>query len=211
LENYRRALALVGSAPENAVKSKQTHSDVVLSVDKSHGGEGILKEQRFYEADGLITSEKDLALVVFYADCVPAIIADPVNMVAAAVHSGWRGTRDNILSKAVKKLSEKYGSSPANLLCAIGPAIGVCHFEVKEDVYRELTGLYGNDCGRTEDGKFYLDLKQAAQNQLTALNVPPENIVKSPECTYCNETLYSFRREAEKAGRMSAIVLIHNA
>ena len=93
-----------------------------------------------------------------------------------------------------------------DLIFAIGPAIGVCHFEVNEEIYNELTGLYGENCGKTENDKYYLDLKQSVVNQITALGVLPENIAVCDECPYCNESLYSFRREAEKAGRMSAFI-----
>ena len=206
LNNYKSVLELMNSTPEMTVKSKQTHSDIVIKADKSYGGEGIIKEQRFTEADGLITTEKDLTLLVFFADCVPILIADKKTKAIAAVHSGWKGTKDNITARAIEKFINESGSNPDDLLFAIGPSIGICHFEVGEDVYDELTSLYGANCGKIEADKYYLDLKQAVVNQIMKFDIPIDNIAVSDECTYCSKNLYSFRREAEKAGRMSAFI-----
>ncbi len=206
LKNYTDVLNLMNLTPDCAVKSKQTHSDITLTVDKSYGGEGITKEQRFVEADGLITTEKNLAILIFFADCVPVLIADKKQKIMAAVHSGWKGTQKNIVGKAVEKLISEHQCDPKDLLCAIGPCISVCHFEVGEDVFSEMTALYGEDIGKIEGQKYYLDLKKAVAKQLNAHGILPEQIAISDRCTVCDDTLYSFRREGEKAGRMAAFI-----
>lgn len=206
LENYTDVLSLMKLTPERAVKTKQTHSDITLTIDSSFGGEGITKEQRFLEADGLITIEKDLAILIFFADCVPVLIADTKQKIIAAVHSGWKGTQKNIVGKAIQKLISEHHCNPKDLLCAIGPCISVCHFEVGEDVYSEMTALYGEDIGKKESEKFYLDLKKAVTKQMAAHGISLEQIAISDRCTVCDEDLYSFRREGEKAGRMAAFI-----
>ncbi|MBO5409373.1 MAG: peptidoglycan editing factor PgeF [Clostridia bacterium] len=206
LQNYTDVLALMDSTADMAVKSKQTHSDITLTVDTTYGGEGILKEQRYPEADGLITTEKDLAILIFFADCVPVLIADPVKKISAAVHSGWKGTQKNIVGKAVEQLINEHHCNPKDLLCAIGPSIGVCHFEVSKELFDDMTNRYGNEIGEIRDGNFFLDLKKAVTLQLTAHGVAVENIAVSDLCTVCEENLYSFRREGEKAGRMAAFI-----
>ncbi len=206
LQNYTDVLKLMNLTPQKAVKSKQTHSDITLTVDKSYGGEGILKEQRYPEADGLITKEEDLAILIFFADCVPILIADKKQKICAAIHSGWKGTYKNIVGKAVEQLIHDHHCDPKDLLCAIGPSIGPCHFEVSNDLFMEMTSLYGEDTGRVENGKYYLDLKKTVKKQLTAHQIPEEQIANSPLCTVCEESLYSFRREGETAGRMAAFI-----
>lgn len=206
LDNYNAVLSLLNLDASKAVKSKQTHSDITLTVDSSYGGEGILKEQRFREADGLITTEDNLAILIFYADCVPVLIADKKQKIISAVHSGWKGTKKNIVGKTIQKLIEENGSKPEDLLCAIGPSIGLCHFEVDEALYQEMTALFGLDTGKTENGKFYLDLKKTVCHQLRECQIPEENIAISNLCTVCEETMYSYRREGEKAGRMAAFI-----
>ena len=205
LKNYSRVFEILKTTPENTVKSKQTHSDTIITVDKSFGGEGIIKDQRFMEADGLITTDSDLALLVFYADCVPVIIADPVRKSACAVHSGWRGTKENITIKAIEKMIN-LGSEPKDLMAVIGPAIGVCHFEVSENVYMEFKNSPYNEFAIVKDDKFYIDLKKTVKKQIVNSGVLEENIAISDICTYCDNEMYSFRREGEKAGRMAAFI-----
>ncbi len=208
LKNYADVLQLWNLTPNQAVKSKQTHSDITLTVDQSYGGEGILKEQRYPEADGLITKEKDLAILIFFADCVPILIGDKKQKICAAVHSGWKGTYKNIVGKAVEQLILEHNSKPEDLLCAIGPSIGPCHFEVSSDLYNEMTAVYGEDTGIKTNEKYYLDLKKTVKKQLMACKIPDQNIAVSPLCTVCEESLYSFRREGEAAGRMAAFICV---
>lgn len=208
LENYKDVLSLMKLTPKDAVKSKQTHSDITIFADSSYGGEGILKEQRFQEADGLITNEKNLAILIFFADCVPVLIADKKKKIIAAIHSGWKGTYKNIVGKAVCQLITDFHCNPEDLLCAIGPCISVCHFEVSEELFSDMTALYGEDIGKIEDGKYYLDLKKTVKKQLLQHNIPSSQIVISDQCTVCNSDLYSYRREGEKAGRMAAFIAI---
>ena len=210
LKNYEDVLSLMNLSPEQAVKSKQTHSDITLFVDKSYGGEGIIKEQRFMEADGLITNEKNLAILIFFADCVPVLIADKRQNIIAAVHSGWKGTYKNIVGKALEKLISEHNCRPEDLLCAIGPCISVCHFEVSEDLFQEMTAMYGEDIGEKRNDKFYLDLKLTVTKQMKAHGISANQIAVSEHCTVCDSDLYSFRREKEKAGRMAAFIARKN-
>ncbi len=62
---------------------KQIHSAAVLVADCADlCGEG----------DALITNTS-LTVSVRTADCYPILLADPVSHAVAAVHAGWRGTR----------------------------------------------------------------------------------------------------------------------
>ncbi len=79
-----------------------------------------------YRVDGLVTNTPGLALTIYYADCIPVLLYDPVGKAIAAVHSGWRGTSLGIAPKAVAKMTALYGTSPEDVLAAIGPGIGPC-------------------------------------------------------------------------------------
>ncbi len=206
LENFKRALLCIDSDCENAVRSKQTHSDVVLYADEGFRGCGLIREQHFFEADGLMTDIKDLSLVVFYADCVPVIIADKKTRVVSAVHSGWRGTESNIVSKAIEKMCSLKNCNPSDMIVAIGPCIGVCHFEVDKNVYDKFIPVYGEEFGRIKDGKYYVDLGRIVCAQAEKAGVSRENIAFIDKCTYCENEFYSYRRQNQRAGRMAAII-----
>jgi YfiH family protein len=76
-----------------------------------------------YEADGLITNEKNVPLVISVADCVPILLYDPVRGAVGAVHAGWRGTVQDIAAKAVRRLAAEYGSRPEDIRAALGPLL----------------------------------------------------------------------------------------
>ena len=111
----------------------QVHGSRV--VVHSIGWEGWL---RIDEADGHASSDRGTALVVGVADCVPVFIAHPAGA-AAILHSGWRGTAARIVERGIETLAQR-GFSAGELRIHLGPAIcGKC-YEVKADVYRQLTG-----------------------------------------------------------------------
>src|SRR5204863_2940979 len=81
------------------------------------------------------------AVGVRVADCVPILVyADGA---AAAVHSGWRGTRLGIAGRAIRGLQHAVGANPGQMLAAIGPCIGRCCYEVSSGLAAEFRALFG--------------------------------------------------------------------
>ena len=66
-ENYRRFCACAGVDMDRLVLSRQVHETTVRPCTAGDAGKG-LDRQRDYDADGLITNEKNLPLAVFSAD-----------------------------------------------------------------------------------------------------------------------------------------------
>src|SRR6185369_4792699 len=92
------------------------------------------------EADALITDDPGVALGVFVADCIPALIVDPRTGAVAAAHAGWRGTIAGVLPAAVRALVHELGARPDDLRVVLGPAIGSCCFEVGAEVVAAFAG-----------------------------------------------------------------------
>ena len=67
--------------------------------------------------DGLITDKKDNVLSLTFADCTPLYFYDPVKNVIGNVHSGWKGTYQEIAKMAVKSLVQNYDINPKDLIC----------------------------------------------------------------------------------------------
>lgn len=191
---------------ENLVFSKQVHDDIIYDVKKEDIGNGITKPNKLESADGLICCEANIPLVTFYADCVPLFFLDPKEKVIALSHSGWKGTVKNIAAKTVNKMVKDYGSHTDNILCAIGPSIRECHFEVGDDVAEIFAEL---DCGVTKKygDKYHVNLQQTITNQLTSCGIVKSNITDSEICTYCNsDMLFSHRKTNGKRGNLAAIM-----
>jgi hypothetical protein len=169
---------------------KQVHSDVVVRAR----GAGLLGE-----ADAVVTTTPELWLSVRTADCLPILLADPIAHVVAAVHAGWRGTVARIVEKTVRRMQE-LGAELGEIRASIGPGIGLCCFEVGEEVSPHF-GLAGKTC---------VDLAEANERQLLDAGLELSQIWVSKHCTKCEgELFHSYRRDAAAAGRMvSAIRLV---
>jgi YfiH family protein len=165
------------------------------------------------EADGIISNDPALALVVRVADCAPLLVADKRNRAVAAVHAGWRSTMRRIAAEVVRSLAASYGSRPEDLVVAIGPSLGACCGEMGEEVVTAFAeaGHDGTSIDRwfrREPGRRpHFDLWRANADQLVAAGVPAENIHSSGLCTRTHAgTFHSYRASGPGAGRMAAVI-----
>jgi purine-nucleoside/S-methyl-5'-thioadenosine phosphorylase / adenosine deaminase len=181
--------AIAPSAPPLAW-AKQVHSAVALPARPGACGEG----------DALFAENSGLALSVATADCVPVLIAGPQSL--AAIHAGWRGIAGGVIPATVEKLKRP----PKEWTAWIGPAIGVCCYEVGDEVAEQVVAASAPEVAvQGPAGRPHLDLPGAAQIQLAAAGVG-EVIVLS-RCTQCDEEkLWSYRREGKRAGRNLAFI-----
>jgi polyphenol oxidase len=173
---------------EGMASLKQIHSALALAANQPGcAGEG----------DALLTASRGLPLSVRTADCYPILLADTKNRAVAAVHAGWRGTAGRVVVETIAKMRAQFGTSPADIVAAIGPGIGVCCYEVGAEVGL-LFGLEG--AGR-------IDLAAANRRQLTDAGVEEPHIDVFGACTFCEAgRFHSFRREKEQAGRMISYI-----
>jgi len=145
----------------------QTHSDVVTFV----------KSPRVYESDGIYTEKPKLGLVVQTADCMPILLNDKKRI--GAIHSGWRGLKNNIVEKAIKKFDVN------QLSISIGPHAQSCCYEIKEDVKK-----YFNDYTEVRDDMFFLNMSQVLKDLSEEKGFQLEI---SSICTICNSSYNSYR------------------
>ena len=210
-ENYRRLAAALGLPEGRLVLSKQVHGADIRLVTAADAGKGLWRPGD-YEADGLMTQEPELPLVVFSADCIPLLLADPVRRAVAAVHAGWRGTAQGIAARAVEEMGRAFGTRPEDLVAAIGPGIGPCCFETDGDVPQAMTAAMGREAApylRRAGEKWQVDLKGLNLRQLTLAGVAAERIDICPLCTACHPELYwSHRRMGDRRGVQAAVVAI---
>ncbi|MFQ5587084.1 MAG: peptidoglycan editing factor PgeF [Thermodesulfobacteriota bacterium] len=190
----------------------QVHGDRVLVVDNHTDIRSLLQRREKPMADAIITDQKGIAIGVLTADCVPIILADPVKKVVGIVHAGWKGTADDICSKAVASFHYYFGSTPDEISAAIGPSIGPCCYEVAEKTARLFfaTPFQGKDILVTSGaGRWKLDLRKANRTQLVKNGVKEGNISVSNLCTSCSTDLFfSHRREGSPTGRQLSFVLM---
>jgi polyphenol oxidase len=212
IENFKRVAEVLDINHENMVFSNQVHDNKVKAVDEKDLGKGIVRDSDILGYDGLITDRPGVALVTFYADCVPVLFFDPVKKVIAASHSGWRGTVKEIASVTVKKMEEEYNCCLKNIKVAIGPSLGQCCFEVGEEVYIEFVQTLPwceRYCKKRDNEKWYIDLQSIILTTLTHSGISEENIFKANVCTKCNRDIFfSHRGDMGKTGSLAAVMQI---
>jgi hypothetical protein len=209
-ENYRRLCAALGTDLKGLVMTHQVHQDDVREASRGD----ILPHLAApipYDTDALVTNQPGLCLTIYYADCIPVLLYDPVRKAIGAVHSGWRGTSLGIVPKAVRTLAQRYGSDPKDVLAAIGPGIGPCCFETHRDVPDAMTAAWGEAISPwlkpLAGGKFSVDLKGILQWQLAQAGLTPDHVSTLPLCTGCRPDLYwSHRKLGDRRGNQAAMI-----
>ncbi|MBI5197971.1 MAG: peptidoglycan editing factor PgeF [Nitrospirae bacterium] len=212
----RQAPAVQAVPPEMGrfVSVRQVHGNTVFEADFPGGSwSDFIRAAAESSADALITDRRGVGLAVVTADCVPVLLYDPVRRIIGAVHAGWRGTVEGVLSKTVAKMVEKFQSDPVDIRAGLGPAIGPCCYEVGPEVVRRLKESpweQWESCLHPRDGdKGVLDLIALNRLQLLHGGIISGNIHRSDLCTACRPDLfYSYRRDGIGTGRMvSGIIL----
>lgn len=194
-ENRELFFSSIGLETLQVAFQKQVHGDEISLVTKP-GFQGA--------SDAMITKEKNIGLAISTADCTPIFIYDTVQHVIAAVHSGWKSTKERILQKTLQKLQSEFNLQPENMIAYIGPCISQKNYEVGKDFENYFDEKYLKPSG----DKFKLDLKSANKDMLIEFGVKNENIEISDLCSYEEEFLHSYRREGKVSGRALGIIAL---
>ncbi|MBN1378438.1 MAG: peptidoglycan editing factor PgeF [Gammaproteobacteria bacterium] len=195
VKRNRVALGQVLDLPSEPAWLQQVHGCNVLQLD-----EPILQP---VQADASFTRLKGLVCVVLTADCLPVLLCDQDGRAVAAVHAGWRGLQQNIITATVQRMD----IVPANLIAWLGPAISAAVYEVDEAVYKQFADQGHEPAfSPSRPGHWYLDMVAIARQQLHSLGV--QRLFGGEFCTHQQEELFfSYRRDAH-SGRMASLIWI---
>lgn len=212
LANYEIFCETLGLDVRNVVIAPLSHEANIRNVTRADAGSGLLRDYCCENTDGFLTDEQGIVLTATFADCVPVFFYDPVKKVVGIAHSGWRGTVKEIARAMVARMCNDYGSRPQDILAGIGPSIGMCCFEVSEDVFYEFTELTYLEDGwyfEKENGKYDIDLWRVIWATLTQAGIKAENISVSGICTCCNSSrLFSHRATKGRRGTMAGMIAL---
>lgn len=204
-ENRIRSFEALGRSPASMHDTWLIHGTDIVHADAPRPLDHPPRK-----ADIVLTDNPEISLFMRFADCVPLLFHDPKRRVIGIAHAGWMGTVKGAAEAAVRRMRERYGCKPENIVVGIGPAIGADHYEVGEEVVLKYREKFGEDAGRViqvRDGKTYLDLWTANAIQLQKAGV--EQIQVSGICTACHlEDWFSHRAEKGKTGRFGALMAL---
>lgn len=180
-------------------------------IDQVHGSRTVVYSNRpsFHlppaegfedAADAMVTDIPGMMLTLQVADCQPVFLVDPFRNVVGAVHSGWRGSTENIVGRTVRIMTETFGCRPEGMLAGIGPSLGPCcaefvnyRSEIPETFWKYRVGDH-------------FDFWAATRDQLCGAGLVSENIFSSGLCTRCGvESFFSYRAQ-KTTGRLAAVI-----
>ena len=192
LKNRYIAIKNLNLNKKKLILAEQNHSSKVIFINKNN-------INTKFKADGMITSLDNVVLGVLTADCAPIFIYDDTNKFVCCLHSGWRGTLNNI-SRNAMKIFDKYNIKRNNLTAIIGPCLGSRNYEVDKNFEKKFikkNHKYSKFFKNKNNSKSLFNLRGVIEYQLKALGVKKIHNIKRD--TYSNKALFfSHRRSTHK-------------
>jgi YfiH family protein len=195
LENRRRLCAEMGVDAERGQMAWQQHGAIVREAEPA----GIATLADRPPCDGLWSDEPGVGMMLVAADCLPIALArtDGARAGLAVLHAGWKGLLGGIVQSGAAALG------PARLAAVIGPGIGPCCYEVREDVAEPYRAAFPQ--GIVRDGR--LDMWSAAEHALREAGC--RSIERVDLCTSCHpELFFSHRRDGPRTGRQGVLAAV---
>ena len=204
--NCERFCQSLGICRNQVVMAGQVHGIKIARVDSSMAGTKIAN------TDGLITNDKGLGLMLFFADCVPLILFDPVQQVLGICHAGWKGTLFSIGIHTLEAMKHVFGTDPSDCIVGIGPSIGPENYEIDYPVWSEIRNHWTNlddFCKPGRPDHWLLDLWSWNQIQFCAAGVLAENMLLSGISTaQCPDQFFSHRASQGRTGRFGLLAYL---
>ncbi|MCG7343371.1 peptidoglycan editing factor PgeF [Sporosarcina sp. ACRSL] len=212
LENRKRLAASLQCKLQDFVSASQTHSTNFHKVTLSDKGRGAeVGATAIPNTDALYTTEPNILLCSFTADCVPVIFWNEVNGLIGVIHSGWKGTVQEITLNVFEHLKTAEGCKAEDFHVQIGMALSQEKFEVDEDVYVKFKALeYADEFMYFNEptNKYHIDNQNTVKKQLELAGVPEDRITIDRTCTYISPDGFSYRQD-KKTGRHMSFIMRH--
>lgn len=195
------------------VCAQQTHSANYYKVTKDDLGRGAKSQSTAIpNTDALYTKEPNIVLCTFTADCVPVYIYNERAGIVGVIHSGWKGTIQEITKKTLLHISKTESCYIEDFHIYLGMALSQKRFLVDEDVFRLFAELgYANSFITYNEAtnKYHIDNQLVIKKQCELIGIPQEQIIIDRTCTYDSKTGFSYR-ENKQAGRHLGFIVRKN-
>ena len=153
-------------------------------------------------ADGVLLTAPGMEASLRFADCAPVVVAPSEEWGSAnapwvlLMHSGYKGTVQNIVRCGLLKVAERFGSGAVQSASAwVGPCIGGSNYPrtLEEWTTQGLEAFRAENVCEME-GRFYFDIAGELRLQLMESGIDQSRIFVSCLDTFENrETCYSYR------------------
>lgn len=198
---------------DDAVKVKQNREKLYRAIDQpqvawlnqAHSCSVVSAEHIGVDpADACYTAMSAHVCAVMTADCLPVLLCNQSGTWVAAVHAGWRGLLQNIISKTLKHAC----CSTDSIMAWLGPAISKKNYCLPKSHVAKFLAVnqdYSSCFEMGDKGMFAVDLYQLARVELERQGV--KHIYGGNYCTYeHNDLFFSYRRDGALTGRMASMI-----
>lgn len=164
----------LGFPASSLATARQVHGRGIAIVDQ-------VDSAPLADVDGLVSNRPGVMLGIYVADCCAVYLADPVTGAFGILHSGKKGTEQNITGAGIALMTEQYGSRPHDIVVQLSPCIRPPSYEV--------------------------DFAATIREQAFEAGVPRLQIHDDGTCTSADAgRFYSYRMEKGRTGRMLALL-----
>ncbi len=168
----------------------QTHSHICLDASSSE-----------CVGDAVVTTKKHTPCAIMTADCLPIFAANTTATKVGIAHAGWQGILNGVIESFISQFKA------GDLQIHFGAAISQPNLIIDTQIYTQFINKNPKlaNAFTSEDGKYQLNIYQAAQIILNNLGV--KSITGGGECTFAQANKYfSYRRDGAKSGRMAHLI-----
>jgi polyphenol oxidase len=176
----------------------QCHGITITTIDAK-------TPEKISNTDGFITNTVGAASMVKHADCQAAIFYDPKNHAIANVHSGWRGSVQNIYSRTIDAMQKTFRSQPEDLLVCISPSLGpkVAEFLNYKKEFPEFFWDFKNSSS-------CFNFWEISREQLKKKGVLGHHIEIAEMCTFSQEKDFFSYRKNKITGRHGTLAVLRD-
>lgn len=168
------------------------------------GSQATTRHTEAVQADGLVTSERGVGLLLPVADCVATVLYDDVRKVLVLLHLGRHSTLTDLLPNTIATLQQQ-GSNVGDIRVWMAPA-------VQRQSYRlayfapEHDPVWQGFFDKQSDG-YYIDLPGYNRAVCVRHGIPEVNITVSPVDTATHPNYFS-HSQGDTTGRMCVLAMM---
>ena len=197
-ENHRRLSD--DFAPGDPVAAlSQVHGNDVAYVGPE-GPRHDLHGHLHARADGVVTDQAGVTLMVRGADCAMVLFADPGARVIGGCHCGRPGLVAGVVPATIGRMRDL---GAREVTAWLGPHVCSRCYEVPARMRDEVAAVVPASRATTSWGTPSVDLGAGIRAQLAASGV---ECVDMSRCTFESPDLYSYRRDHRDSGRQAGVI-----
>ena len=203
-KNILKAQKILSLANKKIKFVDQIHSNKTVIVDKNN----YLKK---FEADAIITQDKEICIAILTADCCPIFLFDDESKFVSCIHAGWKGVYSNIIKNNLNHII-KIQPDFNKIKAIIGPCLNKQNFQVSLDFkinFIKKNSEYSKYFTSSKNEKYLFDMRSLIKYQISNNGI--KNIDNININTYQNRDMFfSHRRSTHlnqlPTGRMINII-----